>query len=149
MAMANLDAWVPQLAAEWGNSKHEKTNETTWAIDVPFKMNDGSYRYQWCYITFAVGVAKGRNIFDIRSKVADFNPGLNLKGMMIDMKHGFYSGVVIREGTSTGNPVEMIYVQAGPLCDHVNTYDEFKSVVLEVATNADILEEKYVGGDKN
>lgn len=145
--MANhIEDWLPQLAREW-NTKFEKMEDgVTWAIDVPFKMKDGNFRYQWVYVSYGVGVARGRDIYDIRSKVGDYSPAVNVHGMLVEAKFGYYSAVCIREVKREGNPVDVIYVQAGPYADYVTSYDHFKLIVDEVGGNADILEEKFYGG---
>ena len=69
----NIEDWLPQLAREW-NTKFEKLNDgVTWGIDVPFRMKDNKSRFQWVYVSYGAGVAKGRDIYDIRSKVGDYS----------------------------------------------------------------------------
>lgn len=142
----NIEVWLPQLASEW-NTKFEKLDDgVTWAIDVPFKLKDNTTRYQWVYISYGVGVAKGKDIYDVRSKVGDYSATVNLHGMLQEAKFGYYSAVCIREIKREGNPVDVIYVQAGPLAEYVTTYEHFKFIIDEVGGNADILEEKFYGG---
>jgi hypothetical protein len=142
----NLDTWIPKLAGDW-NTKHEKLdNGVTWGIDVPFKLKDGSYRYQWVYISFGVGVAKGNDIYDVRSKVGDYSAKVDLHGLLQEAKYGYHSAVCIRESSREGKQVEVVFVQAGPFAEYVTNYDQMKFIIEEVGANADILEHKFYGG---
>ena len=142
----NIEDWLPQLAREW-NTKFEKLNDgVTWGIDVPFSMKDSKARFQWVYISYGVGVAKGRDIYDIRSKVGDYSKEVDLHGMMVEAKYGFYSIVCIKDVKRDEKSVEVIFVQASPLADHVTSFEQFKFIIDEVGGNADILEEKFFGG---
>jgi hypothetical protein len=142
----NIESWIPELAKEW-NTKFEKLDDgITWAIDVPFNVKDGKQRYQWVYISYGVGVAKGRDIYDIRSKVGDYSPKVDLHGIMVEARFGFYSIVCIKEVKRDDKPVEVIFVQSGPVADHVTTYEQFKYIIYEVGDNADILEDKFFQG---
>jgi hypothetical protein len=144
--MANkIEEWIPKLASEW-NTKFEKLDDgITWAIDVPFKLNDKT-RFQWVYITYGVGVAKGNDIYDVRSKVGDYSAGIDLHGLLQEAKYGFYSAICIREFNRDGKQVEVVFVQASPLAEHVNTYEQLKFIVEEVGSTADLLEDKFYGG---
>ncbi len=142
----NIESWVSQLANEW-NTKFEKLDDgITWAIDVPFNTKDGKARYQWVYISYVVGAAKGKDIYDIRSRVGDYSGNIDLHGILVEAKFGFYSIACIKEVKRNDQPVEVIFVQAGPLADHVTTYEQFMFIVSEVGENADILEEKFFQG---
>lgn len=142
----NIESWIPELANEW-NTKFEKLDEgITWAIDVPFKTKDEKPRYQWVYVSYGVGVAKGRDIYDIRSKVGDYSSKVDLHGILVEARFGFYSVVCIKELKRDEKPVEVIFVQAGPVADHVTTYEQFKFIISEIAENADILEDKFFHG---
>jgi hypothetical protein len=142
----NIGEWIPKLASEW-NTKFEKLDDgITWAIDVPFSTKDGKSRFQWVYISYGVGVAKGRDIYDIRSKVGDYSSSVDLHGMMVEAKFGFYSIVCIKEVKREEHPTEVIFVQAGPIADHVSTYEQFQFIIQEVGDSADILEDKFFKG---
>lgn len=142
----NIEGWLPELAMDW-NTKFEKLDDgVTWAIDVPINAKNDKQRFQWVYISYGVGVAKGNDIYDVRSKIGDYLPTLNLHGMMVEAKYGFYSMVCIKELRRDGKRVEVMNVQAGPLADHVTSYEQFKFIIQEVADNADILEDKFFGG---
>jgi len=145
--MANkIEQWIPKLATDW-NTKFEKLDDgITWAIDVPFKLNSDGFRYQWVYLSYGVGVAKGNDIYDVRSKVGDYSSGVDLHGLLQEAKYGFYSAICIRELNRDGNQVEVVFVQASPLAEHVNTYEQFKFIIEEVGSTADILEDKFYGG---
>ena len=142
-----MQHWVPQLASEW-NTKYEKLDDgITWAIDVPFNTKDGGKpRYQWVYISYGVGVANGNDIYDIRSKVGDYIPGVDLHGILVEAKFGFYSIVCIKDVKRDGNPAEVIFVQSAPLAEHVTSYEQFRFIIDEVGGNADLLEEKFFKG---
>ncbi len=142
----NIESWIPELAKEW-NTKFEKLDDgITWAIDVPFNMKDGKPRYQWVYISYVVGAAQGRDIYDIRSRVGDYSEKVDLHGMMLEARFGFYSIVCIKEVKREEKPVEVIFVQAGPLAEHVTNFEQFKFIISEVGENADIMEDKFFHG---
>lgn len=142
----NIEDWLPQLARVW-NTKFEKMDDgVTWGIDVPFSIENSKPRFQWVYISYGVGVAKGHDIYDIRSKVGDYSSKVDLHGMLVEAKYGFYSIVCIKEVKRDEKPVEVIFIQSGPLAEHVTTFEQFKFIIHEVGNNADILEEKFFGG---
>ena len=144
----NTEVWIPKLASEW-NTKFEKLDDgITWAIDVPFKLSDDKFRYQWVYVSYGVGVAKGKDMYDIRSKVGDYSSKLDVQGILQESKFAFYSTVCIREVKREGNSVDVVHVQAGPLADYVTDFELFRLILEEVASNADIMEEKFYGVDK-
>lgn len=138
-----------QDTAEKFNTKFKELGEHSFVIDIPLKLKDGSFRYQYVYSSFSKGFAKGKDCFYVYSRCGTYSNDLNLYSLLKEAKFGVYSMVtILSDKDSEGNPVESVIVQASPIVEYT-TYDELFYVICEVAEVADLLEEKYFGVDKN
>lgn len=150
-----LKDWVDRLKRDWGADIKVKSRGN-YSLDVPFKKTkDNIIRRQWVYISIGKNVAKtedgdqDEDIYDIHSQCSELNNiHLDQLDVLQEAQYGFYSMICIRKQVSESDeePKSAVYVQSGPLLKHCNSYDMFKFIVFEVASNADYLEEKYNKG---
>lgn len=85
----------------------------------------------------------------MNSRVGTYTPSVNLYNLMKEAAYGIYSMVAITtDKDKEGNPCETVIVQAAPNVSYTNL-DLLNDVIFEVAANADLMEEKYFGGDRN
>lgn len=130
-------------------TKFKELGENSFVIDIPLKLKDGSFRYQYVYASFSKGFAKGKDCFYVYSRCGTYSSDLNLYSLLKEAKFGVYSMVtILSDKDGDGNSVESVIVQASPIVEYT-TYDELFYVICEVAEVADLLEEKYFGVDKN
>lgn len=138
-----------QAIATKFNYKLDKLNDTQWRMDVAMKLKDGSFRYQFVYIWISKGFARGKDVIYMNSRCGMYTPQLNLYNMMKEAAWGVYSIVTITtDKTKDGQPCETVIVQASPIAEYT-TPELLNEIIYEVACNADIIEEKYFGGDNN
>lgn len=131
------------------NYKVDKLNDTQWRMDVALKLKDGSFRYQFVYIWISKGFAKGKDVIYMNSRCGMFTPQLNLYNIMKEAAWGVYSVVTITtDKTKEGAPCETVIVQASPIAEYTSP-ELLNEIIFEVASNADIIEEKFFGGDHN
>lgn len=129
--------------------KWKETDNGIFSIDIAMKLSDGSMRYQYVWIWIIPGRAKGQDCIYLNSRVGTYNPTVNLYTMMRDSGAGVYSSVtLVNDKDTNGNPCETIVVHASPIREHV-TQAELEYIIWEVAERADVLEERYFGGDAN
>ncbi|MFN3317038.1 MAG: hypothetical protein ACK40K_09520, partial [Raineya sp.] len=95
--------------------------------------------------------SKKRNYFYFNSRCGTYEEGAtDTYNLLKEAGFGHYSMVTItKDKLADGTPCETVIVQASPIGEHINTLDELADIVWEVAEVADIIEEKYFGGDKN
>ena len=143
---------LKKVLTDYANSKKYKLKEMDngiFSLDISMKLSDGSMRYQYVWIWVIPGRAKGQDCIYLNSRVGTFNPTINLYRLMKDSGAGVYSSVtIVNDKDKQGNPCESIVVHASPIQNMV-TKEEFLYILWEVAERADILEERYFGGDDN
>ena len=143
---------LKKVLTDYANSKKYKLKEMDngiFSLDISMKLSDGSMRNQYVWIWVIPGRAKGQDCIYLNSRVGTFNPTINLYRLMKDSGAGVYSSVtIVNDKDKQGNPCESIVVNASPIQNMV-TKEEFLYILWEVAERADILEERYFGGDDN
>lgn len=144
---AELKSMMEQVAREW-NTKFDDLGNGVYRIDVPLRLQDGSFRYQFVFGKVTPGYAKGKDVFYFNSRAGVVNPGTNFYTMLKEASLGVYSMVtIIPDQDQNGNPREVLLVQASPIAEYSGSYDLIKYVIAEVGEVADYLEGKYFGGD--
>jgi hypothetical protein len=144
----DLGEALQNIAAKF-NYKLEMINETQYRMDVALKLKDGSFRYQFVYIWISKGFAKGKDVIYMNSRCGTYTPMLNLYNVMKEASWGVYSMVTITTDKSKdGVPCETVIVQASPIAEYTSP-ELLNEIIFEVASNADIIEEKFFGGDHN
>jgi hypothetical protein len=144
----DLKGALEQIAQKF-NYKLDRLNEEQWRLDVPMKLKDGSYRYQFVYLWISKGYAKGKDVIYMNSRAGIYSAQINLYNILKEAGYGVYSAITItNDKKADGTPCETIIVQASPIAEYTNL-DTLSYIIFEVASVADILEEKYFGGDNN
>jgi hypothetical protein len=131
------------------NAQIKEISPSVYALDIPFVTKGGNNRYQFVYAWVVKGRAKGRDCFYFNSKVGTYHSQINLKKIVREAGFANSATITIIDDKQTdGSPCETLIVQAAPLAEHVTSIDEMADIIWEVAELADVLEEKYFGGDK-
>lgn len=147
--MLDLKASMQEIARQM-NAKFQEVNADVYLLDVPFKMKDGSFRYQYVYGRLARERAKGKDCFYFSSRCGTLTDATNRYGLLVEAQYGVYTMITcVSDKTADGSPCETVIVQASPVSAFVQSLDELYSIIWEVAEVADIVEEKFFGGDKN
>jgi hypothetical protein len=137
---------MEQIAREW-STKFDDLGNNTYRMDVPLKLTDGSYRYQFVFGREAKD-SRGNDVYYFTSRIGVANPGVNFYMMLKEAGLGVYSMITIVNDTDAGgNAREVLLVQASPLKMYTQDYNLVKFIISEVGEMADFLEQKYFGGD--
>ncbi|KOY87249.1 hypothetical protein AD998_14800 [bacterium 336/3] len=148
--MVNFDTAIKEVATKF-NAQIKELSPGVYSLDIPFKLKDGSSRYQYVYAWVIPGRAKGKDCFYFNSRCGTFDPkATDTYNLLKEAAFGYYSMITItKDKLSDGTPCETVIVQASPIAEHIDSSNELADIVWEVAEVADIIEEKYFGGDKN
>lgn len=116
--------------------------------DYPLKYQDAK-RFQYVYLSEYHDEGKSRDYIYIRSFICEHKPGLDLAGLLREAEYGYMSMVCLKPYTTKdGIKTEAFYAQCLlPLEAAQNNKNLFLDVVHEIASNADYIEKKFVGGD--
>lgn len=144
--MLDLKSTLQQISQKW-NYKLDEISPNVFRMDVALKLKDGSFRYQFVYLWLDKGQDGRKDRFYMNSRCGKYHMGINHYNVMKEAGWCSYSSVTItNDKDKDGNPCETIIVQAAPYAEHT-TVEMLNDVIFEVANNADIIEEKYFGGD--
>jgi hypothetical protein len=148
--MVNFDTAIQDVAKKF-NAQIKEVSSGIYSLDVSFKLKDGSNRYQYVYTWMIPNRLKGKDCYYFYSRCGTFQLGTtDTYNLLKEAGYGSYSMItIIKDQLSDGTPCETVIVQACPVAEYINSIDELAAVVWEVAEVADIIEEKYFGGDKN
>lgn len=142
-----LQPTLQQIASRY-NYKLDEITPGTFRMDVAIPVKDKPARYQFVYI-WIIKEASGRERIYMNSRCGMFTPQLNLYNILKESAYGNYTTVTITtDKTADGTPCETVITQAVPALA-MTTPELLNEIIYEVAVNADILEEKFFGGDKN
>lgn len=148
--MLNFDTAIKEVAIKF-NAQIKELSPGVYSLDIPFKLKDGSSRYQYVYAWVIKDSFKNKDYFYFNSRCGTFEKGVtDTYNLLKEAGYGHYSTITIAaDKLPDGSPCETVVVQASPIAEHIKTIDELADIVWEVAEVADIIEEKYFGGDKN
>ncbi len=142
-----LQATLQQIATRY-NYKLDEIKPGTFRMDIAVPLKDGKFRYQFVYI-WKIQEPSGRERIYMNSRCGIYTPQLNLYNIMKEAAYGNYCTVTITtDQNADGVPCETIITQAVPALA-MTTPELLNEIIYEVAVNADIIEEKFFGGDKN
>lgn len=145
--MLELSNALHQISTRW-NYKLDELTPGVFRLDVALKLKDDSFRYQFVYI-WVEKSPNGRDKFYMNSRVGMYTQNLNHYNLLKEAGYCNYTTVTITsDKTADGTPCETVIVQAAPYADFTSL-ELLNDIIFEVANNADILEEKFFGGDKN
>ena len=146
--MIDLKTALTNISNKW-KYKLEEVSPNVWRLDVALKMKDESWRYQFVYVWIVETRFQGNPAIYMNSRCGEFNSNLNLYSLLKESGYGNYSNVTVTtDKRADGSPCETVIVQASLSVDFT-TEDLLDKVIYEVASNADIMEEKFYGGDAN
>ncbi len=146
--MIDFKTALTNISTKW-KYKLEEVSPNVWRMDVALKMKDESWRYQFIYIWQIETRFQGKPAIYINSRCGEFNTNLNLFSLLKESGYGNYCSVTVTTDKRVdGSPCETVVVQASLSVEHTNE-ELLDKVCYEVASNADIIEEKFFGGDTN
>jgi hypothetical protein len=142
-----LQPTLQQIASRY-NYKLDESSLGVFRMDVTIPLKEqGKFRFQLVYI-WITKEASGRERIYMNSRCGVFTPQLNLYNILKESAYGNYSTVTITtDKTPEGTPCETVIVQAVPALS-MTTPELLNEIIYEVAVSADIIEEKFFGGDK-
>lgn len=142
-----LQPTLQQIASRY-NYKLDESSPGVYRMDISIPLKEGKFRFQLVYI-WMIKEASGRERIYMNSRCGTFSPQLNLYNILKESAYGNYSTVTItNDKTADGTPCETVIVQAVPALG-MTTPELLNEIIYEVAVGADIIEEKFFGGDKN
>ena len=142
-----LNSTLQQIATRY-KYKLDEIKPGTFRMDVAIPIKDKPTRFQLVYIWITTE-ASGRQRIYMNSRCGTFTPQLNLYNLLKESAFGNYTTVTItNDKTKDGAPCETVITQAVPALA-LTTPELLNEIIYEVAVNADIIEEKFFGGDNN
>ncbi|MCS7029756.1 MAG: hypothetical protein NZ519_13435 [Bacteroidia bacterium] len=145
----NLKEILEKIAAEFNAQPPKEVGHNVYLLDIPLVLKDGSKRYQYVFVRIVPQRYKGKDCIVINSRCGTYNPGINTYQILKESSQCVYTTITIYEDkTPEGKDCETVAIQASPILE-ATSYEELKLIIWEVAEAADIIEEKYFGGDKN
>lgn len=146
--MLELGSALRELSTKWGN-KLDELSPGTFRFDVGIKLKDGSLRFQFVYLWLAPGQNGGRDKIYMNSRCGMYSSNINLYNILKECGYCNYSTLTVTDDKlADGTPCETIIVQASPFLDSTSI-ELLGDIIWEVAFNADYVEGKFYGGDKN
>lgn len=144
----NLKLSLENIAARW-KYKLDEISPGVFRIDVAIPLKEGGNRFQFVYVWQIENRHFGKPVIYMNSRCGEYTSNINLYQMLQESGYGNYSCVTVTtDKRADGTPCETIIVQAGQPVEFTNE-SILNEAIYEVASNADIIEEKYFGGDKN
>lgn len=146
--MIDLKTALTNISTRW-KYKMDEVSPNVWRMDVALKMKDESWRYQYVYTWIVQSRFQGKDAIYMNSRCGEYNSNLNLYNLLKESGYGNYCSVTVTtDKRADGTPCETIIVQASLAHEHT-TEELLDKVLFEVANGADIIEEKFFGGDSN
>ena len=146
--MMDLKIALTNICERW-KYKMDETSPGIFRLDVAMKQKDGTFRYQFVYAWLIKERYIGKDCFYFNSRCGEYNLNLNLYQMMKESSYCTYCSVIITtDKRKDGSPCETVVVHA---IQPVELTSEaiLNEVIWDIATNADIVEQTYFGGDNN
>lgn len=131
----DLSVYIKKLAARIGG-QYDEYNENKWILIVP--LEDG--RYQAVIGTILFHDKYQKTLIELSSKVADFNPSVELKSLLEANTRCCHAKFSIADNT--------IRIEASAYVDNVSE-EMLEEMILEVANTADEWEFRLTGIDVN
>lgn len=144
----DLKIVLTNISERW-KYKMEEISPGVFRLDVAMKQKDESMRYQYVYAWVIKERYHGKDVFYFNSRCGEYNLNLNLYQMLKESSYCTYCSVIITTDKRTdGTPCESVVVHAiQPI--ELTSEDIINEVIWDIATNADIIEMTYFGGDNN
>lgn len=158
MSLINNPKPIPMLdlrsaltnVARRRNYKLDELSPDVWRLDVAIPLKDGKFRYQFVYVRVVPKRwFQQKDAILIDSRCGVYSQGLNLYNLLKEGGYGFYTAVtVIPDKDKEGKPCETVIVQSSPVVEWT-TPELLDEIIFEVAYNADLIEERFFGGDNH
>ena len=146
--MFNLREAIENISIRW-RYKLDRLPSDVYRIDVAIKVGENKFRYQLVYIWQIPDRYFGKPVIFMNSRCGEYSPNLNLYHLLKEAGYGTLSTITVTtDKKSDGSPCETVVCQAAIPVEFVNEHILDKTI-FEVAYNADVVEEKYFGGDTN
>lgn len=144
----DLKIVLSNICERW-KYKMDEISPGVFRLDVAIKQKDESYRYQYVYAWEIKERYMGKDVFYFNSRCGEYNLNLNLYQMLKESSYCTYCSVIITTDKRTdGTPCESVVVHAiQPI--ELTSEAIINEVIWDIATNADIIEMTYFGGDNN
>ncbi|MCD6069227.1 MAG: hypothetical protein K0S33_4053 [Bacteroidetes bacterium] len=147
--MFNLKQSLDAISAKWKYKLEELSTPGIYRMDVAIKIGDDKWRYQFVYIWESKERYYGQPAIYLNSRCGEISAKLNLYNILKESAYGNLSSLTITtDKRADGSDCETIICQAALPVEFI-TEDMLSKTIFEVANNADIVEEKYFGGDGN
>lgn len=144
----DLKSMMERISAKF-NYPFKDYGNGYFSLDVTLKINETTTRYQIVYAKIENNKEGVPMRVLVQSRAGLYTPMLNLYNVLREGNYLNYATVcIIPEKDREGRPCETVYVQSAPLIAHTSP-ELLESIIYEVANNADIIEEKFFGGDHN
>ncbi len=139
---------LEQISAK-RNYKLQEPKPGLYSLDVAIPLKDGKWRYQYVFISVETPQNGGRQRIFMNSRAGRYTQMVNHYLLMKEAAYCNYSCITIsNDKDKDGNPLETVFVQSAPFVE-TTSIELLDDIIYEVANNADILEEKFFGGDSN
>lgn len=147
-ARPDLKILLTNISERW-KYKMDEISPGVFRLDVPIRQKDNSMRYQYVYGWEIKERYMGKDVFYFNSRCGEYNLNLNLYQMMKESSYCTYCSVIITTDKRTdGTPCESVVVHAIQPIEFTSE-EIINEVIWDIATNADIIEMTYFGGDNN
>lgn len=146
--MFDLRQALQSISAKW-KYKLDEISPNVFRMDVAIKVGDDKWRYQYVYLWEVKDRYFGQPAIYMNSRCGVVSPNINFYNILKECAFGNISALTIAKDKKTdGSECETIICQAGLPTEFI-TETMLDKTIYEVANNADIIEEKYFGGDGN
>lgn len=146
--MFDLKQALNNISAKW-KYKLDEISPNVYRMDVAIKIGDDKWRYQFVYIWESEKRYFGQPVVYMNSRCGMVSPSINFYTILKEAGYCNLSNLTVTtDKTADGKDCETIICQAGLPLEFINEVMLDKTI-YEVANNADIIEEKYFGGDGN
>jgi hypothetical protein len=147
--MFNLKQSLDAISAKWKYKLDELSTPGVYRMDVAIKVGEEKWRYQFVYIWESKERYFGKPAIYMNSRCGEASQRLNYYNILKEAGFGNLTSITVTtDKRADGSDCETIVCQAGLPVDFI-TEELLSNTIYEVANNADIIEEKYFGGDGN
>ncbi|HEY1040279.1 MAG TPA: hypothetical protein VGF30_12775 [Bacteroidia bacterium] len=146
--MLDLKQSLTNISTKW-KYKLEEISPNIFKIDVAIKIGEDKWRFQNVYIWEMKERYYGQPAIYMNSRCGEASAKINLYNILKEAAYGNVSSLaIVNDKKADGSDTETIVCQAGLPLEFASE-ELLDKTIYEVANNADIIEEKYFGGDGN
>ncbi|MBK6836341.1 MAG: hypothetical protein IPG89_19595 [Bacteroidetes bacterium] len=146
--MFDLKKTLDAISAKW-KYKLDELSPGVYRMDVALKIDEDNWRYQFVNISQVADRYFGEPAVLLTSRCGEYSTKVDLYLLLKEAGLNSQSTfTVIPDKRENGSPCEAIICQAAIPVECI-TEALLDKTLYEVAFNADLVEEKYFGGDGN